>query len=85
MGWGHHILTYRRSWFEKFQAGDFSLENWKGRGRVSEIDHYELKEVVDASPGAATREITEELKVGPATVEAKEKFEEEWKDWGFLF
>ena len=55
-------------WFKRFRSGVTSLEEKKGRGRKSELDHDQLKEVIEASPRTTAREVSLQLEVSHTTV-----------------
>uniref|UniRef100_A0A5S6Q0M7 HTH_48 domain-containing protein n=1 Tax=Trichuris muris TaxID=70415 RepID=A0A5S6Q0M7_TRIMR len=55
-------------WFRKFRSGDESLQDEEGRGGHFEIDHEELKTIVEADPRRTCRDMAKELNVHYATV-----------------
>lgn len=55
-------------WFQKFRAGDESLEDEEGRGRPSALDDDNLKALVEANPRTTVRELAEKLGVSKTTV-----------------
>ena len=55
-------------WFKRFRSGVTSLEEKKGRGRKSELDHDQLKEVIEANPRTTAREVSLQLEVSHTTV-----------------
>lgn len=55
-------------WFERFKAGDESLEDQPRSGRPPELDDNELRELVESNPRLTTRELASRLGCGQTTV-----------------
>lgn len=55
-------------WFQKFRAGDFSLENEPHASRPREVDDDKLVELVNANPHYTTRELGAMLNVSFQTI-----------------
>lgn len=68
--WGDEAVSKRttRRWFERFRAGNTSLEDEDGRGRPSEVDDVQLKSMIEADPRKTTREVANDINFNHTTV-----------------
>jgi histone-lysine N-methyltransferase SETMAR len=48
-------------WYQRFKAGDMSLEDKPRSGRPSIVDQEELRAAIEANPGSSTRDLSSEL------------------------
>ena len=55
-------------WFERFQSGDFSLENKRCGRPATKIDNDELKAVVEEDTSQTTRALSDRFNVSIPTV-----------------
>ena len=60
--------TAAAKWFQRFNDGDFNLEDKPRSGRPSVLDEGDLQAALDAEPSSSTRELATELGVDQKTV-----------------
>ena len=58
-----------QNWFEKFRAGDFSLDDAPRSGRLAEVDSDQIKTLIENNQRYTTREIAHILKIFKSSVE----------------
>ena len=70
VAWGPGTTTNRtvQRWFKRFSSGDISCEEQEGRGRPSNVDHTQLKQLVEENPRTTVRDLSLSLNVSPTTV-----------------
>lgn len=70
-GEGTMSVSTANAWFQRFRAGDESLEDLPRSGRPSDFDEDQLRAVVEADPHLTTREIAAQLGVSQSTIVAR--------------
>lgn len=67
---GEGVVNARTTsrWFQKFNAGDTSLERKKGSGRLMTFNQNELRQVVENNPQLSTRQLSAELSAPHTTI-----------------
>ena len=58
-----------RHWFDKFRPGDFSLKDEQRLGQPNEVDHDQIKAIIESDSHVTMREIEEMLKIPESTID----------------
>ena len=66
--YGEGVVTDRmcQKWFEKFHAGDFSLDNAPWSGRSVEVDSNQIETLIESNQRYIMWEIADILKISKA-------------------
>ena len=62
-------LNTSKKWFEKFRAGDFSLDDAPWSGRPAEVDSDQIETLIENNQHYTTRETADILKVSKSSTE----------------